>query len=235
MAYQYNNRVKVKKILELLSVLILLGGRNVSVEQIEEYLWPDKDGDLSRQSFEVSLYRLRKLIGKDNIVTNSGLISLNDKNCWLDLWAFEETIVELEKALKDETQHSNKICILTDRILSLSHDTFMKNFNHAQVIIKREMLLTKLCHLLDLAASFCEKKDENDRACSLLKRNLELSPLNEAYYLHLISFYLKLGEINQALLTYRYCKQIFNESKLPISNQMQYQMEQLLDINDCGG
>ena len=56
---------------------------------------------------------------------NSGLVSLNSSYCWLDLWAFEATVDELEQAFTDE--QPSEIVTLTDRLLKLYRDAFLKD------------------------------------------------------------------------------------------------------------
>ena len=51
--------------LELLKVLIALGGRDVRAEHLAETLWPHVDGDYAHRSFTTTLHRLRKLLGVD--------------------------------------------------------------------------------------------------------------------------------------------------------------------------
>src|SRR5690606_32021235 len=93
-----------KKILELLATLVILGGRNISSDQLAEILWPDAEGDLARQSLATALHRLRKLIGKEAVILHSGMVSLNESYCWLDLWVFEATMDELENTLRGNGQ-----------------------------------------------------------------------------------------------------------------------------------
>ncbi|MCK5664128.1 MAG: hypothetical protein KAI17_11610, partial [Thiotrichaceae bacterium] len=52
------------KPIELLKVLIALGGRNIAEPQISEILWSDVDGDQAHSSFTTTLSRLRKVLGK---------------------------------------------------------------------------------------------------------------------------------------------------------------------------
>lgn len=72
-----------KKILELLATIIALGGRNVNGNLLKEILWPDAEGDLADLSLGISLHRLRKLIGKEAVLLNTSMVSLNDDCCWI--------------------------------------------------------------------------------------------------------------------------------------------------------
>ena len=81
----------------MLKVLIALGGRDVGVEQITDALWPDSEGDKTRNAFEITLHRLRKLVAADNIVlVKDGRVSLDPRYCWVDVWAFERMLESFE-------------------------------------------------------------------------------------------------------------------------------------------
>jgi ATP/maltotriose-dependent transcriptional regulator MalT len=87
------------KVLELLQVIIAFGGTQVEGLAVSEMLWPDSDGDNAQQALETALFRLRKLVGKDSITVSGGKISLNKKRCWLDIWAFEQQLEQLDLLL----------------------------------------------------------------------------------------------------------------------------------------
>lgn len=215
-----------KKILELLETLILLGGRNVNCDDLTELLWPEADGDMARQSLETALHRLRKLIGKDAIMLNSGMISLNDSYCWLDLWAFEATVIDLEKALSGG--NSALIQKLTDRLLSYYTDTFMKNSDSGLAFMKQAQLLNKLTHALERSINFHEKSKEHERVCWLLNKGMELVPLVESNYRRLMSYYVMLGQPDQALQVYRQCYRVLYKGfNLPLSREIQLLASQL--------
>src|SRR3989337_2276555 len=87
--------------LSLLKALIAVGGRDVSEAGLAELVWPEADGDLAHHSFEVALSRLRKLLGKEEaLVLKEGRLSLSNRQCWVDVWAFERSLGQAEKARK---------------------------------------------------------------------------------------------------------------------------------------
>lgn len=215
-----------RKILELLEMLVLLGGRNVNGAQLSELLWPDTEGDLAKQSLEITLHRLRKFLGKEAVLMNAGMVSLNGNYCWLDLWTFEATVDELELALNDRQQA--EIIKLTDRLLTLYRGPFLKNSDSGLAILKQSQLLNKLSHVLDLTINFHEKNEEYDRIHLLLTKVLELKPLTEANYRRLMSYYLRQGQPDQALQTYHQCHRILLKGfKIRLSNEIQELARQL--------
>ncbi|MBI5205938.1 MAG: hypothetical protein HZA11_13575, partial [Nitrospirae bacterium] len=73
-----------KKPLEMLKAIIDMGGEDVPVEKIADKLWPDAEGDMAHSSFEMTLSRLRKLIGSKSIELKGGMASLNPRMVWVD-------------------------------------------------------------------------------------------------------------------------------------------------------
>ena len=59
-------------------------------------LWPEADGDMAQQSFATALHRLRQLLGNEKAIQRQeGQLTLDDRFCWVDVWAFERSWSEL--------------------------------------------------------------------------------------------------------------------------------------------
>jgi DNA-binding SARP family transcriptional activator len=85
----------------LLKVLIALGGERVAEELITDAMWPRVDGDSAHRSFTSTLHRLRNLLGEDRaLLLHEGKLSLDARYFWVDAWAYERLLGELESALK---------------------------------------------------------------------------------------------------------------------------------------
>ena len=88
-----------QKPLELLKVLVALGGEAVPCEQMADMLWPNVEGDLAAINFKTTLSRLRKLLGQHEfLLVREGVLSLNREHCWTDFWRFTELAREIEVA-----------------------------------------------------------------------------------------------------------------------------------------
>jgi LuxR family maltose regulon positive regulatory protein len=88
-----------QKPLELLKVLVALGGESVPWEQLADMLWPNVEGDMAASNFKTTLSRLRKLLGQHEfLLIREGVLSLNRKYCWTDVWRFAELAREIEAA-----------------------------------------------------------------------------------------------------------------------------------------
>src|SRR6185503_19141544 len=88
-----------KKPLMLLKALIAYGGRSVPEERLMDALWPDEEADAARKSLDITVLRLRKLLGcHEAIIVSDELIGLNPQVCWTDVWAFKRCIEQAEAA-----------------------------------------------------------------------------------------------------------------------------------------
>jgi hypothetical protein len=83
---------------ELLKVLIALGGQNVRIEQLADALWPRVDADYAHKSFTATLHRLRRIVGTDDALKlRDGRLSLNPSLFWLDTWALEPLFAAIDE------------------------------------------------------------------------------------------------------------------------------------------
>ena len=82
----------------LLKAIVMLGsnGRPISVGKLGSMLWPDADGDTAIQTFDVTLLRLRKRLGGNEIVRlEGGCVALDRSVCWTDIDALEAALKEV--------------------------------------------------------------------------------------------------------------------------------------------
>ncbi|RWN62554.1 hypothetical protein [Mesorhizobium sp.] len=74
------------KALDILRVLAISKDNTCSLETVQDWLWPDLDGDQARAACEQALHRLRKLLGRtDLIVQREGKLRLASDKVWVDL------------------------------------------------------------------------------------------------------------------------------------------------------
>jgi LuxR family maltose regulon positive regulatory protein len=117
-----------KKPLEVLKYLVAHGGREVGATARTTALWPDAEGDAAAEAFEVTLRRLRKLLGSDEaIVLRDGKLGLNAGVCWLDTWAFERAQARAEALLGRGAAPADGVDIeaLGERVLELYPGHFL--------------------------------------------------------------------------------------------------------------
>src|SRR5690242_2898235 len=78
--------------LALLALLALSRGRGVSREKLLGYLWPESDEDKARHVLAQTLYRLRRDMGTDTIVTDGALLRLAPAAFTSDVTEFEDAL-----------------------------------------------------------------------------------------------------------------------------------------------
>jgi hypothetical protein len=84
--------------LRLLAALIAFGGRGVRDTDVIDALWPAQDGDAARGVFDTTLHRLRRQLGSDDLVRLvDRRMYLDERRCWVDVWAIERAIEEAER------------------------------------------------------------------------------------------------------------------------------------------
>lgn len=76
--------------LDILRALAVAKDHSLSLERLQDWLWPDLDGDQAKAACEQALHRLRKLLGQtDFIIQREGKLRLAPDKVWVDLDAWE--------------------------------------------------------------------------------------------------------------------------------------------------
>lgn len=199
-----------KKPLLLIKALIALGGKDVKEEKIEDILWPDAEGDVAHQSFEITLHRLRKLLGHpDAFDFSSGLVTLNPNICWTDVWAFENLV---EEAGIQEKQGRVDFAIdLTEKAISLYRGTFLPGeANEPWTVSMRERLRRKFLRIVIWLGRQLEEAGKLEKALDIYHCGLEVDQISEEFYQQIMICYQCLGRKAEALDTYKRCREVLS-------------------------
>ena len=108
--------------LALLQSLIWHGGRNVSIGKIVDDVWPEKDGDRAENTLQVTLLRLRELLGEKNAISVVNRTISLDPSLWgPDLEEFRSLIALLQEELAQarSCDKKSRITFLQDRLLAV--------------------------------------------------------------------------------------------------------------------
>jgi hypothetical protein len=91
-----------QKPLELLRSLVDAGPRGRSVPYLIDLLWPDNDDEKkSRNTFYITVHRLRQLLGSsDTVVLTQGRFAINRQIVYVDVWELR-TLLGRAESLKD--------------------------------------------------------------------------------------------------------------------------------------
>lgn len=193
------------KPLELLQALIAFGGEGVSEETLTDSLWPDTDGDAAHHALETTLYRLRKLIGADQaLVLHNGLLSLDPRYCWVDIWAVEELLREMDERLRvgDEALIRRG----ADRLRELYRGPFLHNAASAPwADLLRERLTGQMHQGVMRMGAYWESARQWQAAGEMYDWWLGFEPLTEELYRRLMHCYAQQGRLAEARAVFERC------------------------------
>jgi DNA-binding SARP family transcriptional activator len=201
----FSGRVKQAP-LRMLKVLIALGGREISESSISCFLWPESEGDMAQQAFETNLHRLRKLLGlPEAIRVSDGKVTLDNRYCWVDIWAFERLSRQADESKKqNRADHS---CVLTKKAIDLYPGAFLAEEHEEPWLVSTSARLrNKLLRNIVWLGSHLEGQYAWENAATFYERCLEIDDLTEEIYRRLITCYKQTGKNTEALATYQRCR-----------------------------
>ncbi len=192
--------------LRLLKVLIALGGREIAESSITDLLWPDAEGDMAHQSLRINLHRLRNLFELPEAIRFSdGKLTLDNRYCWVDIWAFELLIEQANESVKQNKIDSS--IDFTEKAIGLYRGRFLaEESEELWMLSASERLRTKLLRSVLWLGSQFEGAGLLDKATACYERCLEVDDLFEDIYRQLMICYKNLGKKSSALSVYQRCK-----------------------------
>lgn len=192
--------------LDLLKVLIASPGREVAEEQLAEMLWPDADGDMAHQSFTVTLHRLRRLIGGNELFSlQGGVLSLDVRSCWVDAWAFEQVCARAEET--GRAGRDDEVLAAAKTAQRLYRGDFLpQNLADDWSLSARERLKGKYQRLLRRAGGIIAGRRRWEDAAEIFERSLEVDDLAEENYRSLMRCYFSMGRTAESLALFERCR-----------------------------
>ena len=165
-----------KRPLDLLKVLISLGGDEVRQETIEDELWPEAEGDMARISFKTNLSRLRKAIGEKTIEVKDGKVSLNPQRVWLDLWALEslaDKVSELYRK-RNQSKSPDEPEKLAHLLFDIYRGDFLASDSAPWLVSPRDRLRTRFTKVLERLAQMFTEATGREKVALLYDRAMEM-------------------------------------------------------------
>ena len=200
------SRKAQQKPLRMIKSLIALGGREVTEEKMTDVLWPEADGDLGHQSFATNLRRLRKLLGSEkSVLLHEGRMMLNNRYCWVDVWAFERIVGRIDRSMADRTSVSSEIeCArLAEKAVRIYRGTFLEGDSFCPCLaVTAERLRSKFLRCVGEAGRYRENAGEWDKAADCYRRGLEVDNLAEEFHRRLMHCHHRVGRDADALAVY---------------------------------
>jgi len=211
------NRKGQHKPIEMLKALIALGGRDVGETRLSEALWPDTDGDVAHSAFSVTLHRLRKMIGHNALQLSDSRLSLNPNVCWVDVWACEQLINQVQRELMKNSFASENAKQLMEAALFLYNGPFLGcEDEQAWFLMFRDRIHHKIIRTLIGLCQHLEKHQQCLLALDYYHKGIELEPLAEEFYFRLMKCYATHGRKSEAASVYLRCARVL-ESTLGVS------------------
>jgi len=195
--------------LQMLKALVSMGGRNVSEAQMTDVLWPEADGDLAHQSFTTTLNRLRHLLGEDKaIVLREGRLALDTRYCWVDVFAFESLLAQIEAAPVDGAARPDgkRARRIAEQAMSLYKGPFLAGeASSPRIMAARERLRSKFLRAVGFLGRSLERDGQWTEAITCYRRGLEVDDLAEGFYQRLMICHDRVGQKAEAVGVYNRC------------------------------
>jgi DNA-binding SARP family transcriptional activator len=192
--------------MELLKVLLALGGQEVRADQIADALWPHVDADYAHKSFTATLHRLRRLLGEDDaVLLRDSRLSLNRALVWADTWALDQVCNAIDDALRAPAASVADATLraLADEALALYRGPFLPDESEQPgYIASREQIRSRLLRCLARIARRWEDAARPEAAADCYLRLIEADALFEAPYRNLMLSYQRAGDAVEARATY---------------------------------
>ena len=193
--------------MELLKALVAFGGRDVSLEQLADALWPRIDSDYAHRSLTTTLHRLRKILGDDAaLIVSDGALSLNRHLFWIDCWAFDQQTAAC-MSLISAGADPEAIGTAAQRALAYYRGPLLAaDLDAPWAVAPREQRRNQLLRVVTGCAQALEKEGAIERSLELYRHALECEPHAEALHRRLMIGLKEAGRRAEAIEAYHACK-----------------------------
>jgi DNA-binding SARP family transcriptional activator len=194
-----------RRVLAVLKAIVAGGGKPVPCTRLVDTIWPDDEGDAGRKALEVCLVRMRKLLGKSEVVlVRDEQVSLNREFCWVDAWAFAE-MAESVIAGSDRPEFLSR---LGQHALALYRGGFLPaDDDDRTTITMRLRLRDLLSRTVDVLGQQLESAGKWDEALTCYRRGIDADELAEEFYQGVMRCHAATGRSAEGMATYRRLRQ----------------------------
>jgi DNA-binding SARP family transcriptional activator len=206
-------RKQPKKPLSMLQMLIASGGLRADAGSLSGRLWPEADGDVARQSFDINLHRLRKILGmRDVLMLSDGKLSFNARKCRIDVWDFDRVVAQIDSTTQSCPKSMGVEYVSLAQALMSNYAGHFLEYESEEpwAVAFRDRLKAKFVRAVMTLAAGLEQQHKWDAAAALYSRALEKDNLAEPLYRRLMICYRELNETAQALQVYRRCRHLLS-------------------------
>jgi len=190
--------------LDLLKFVVAAGGKAVDAETVVAALWPEADGAAAKGSFDMALFRLRKLLDVEGAIElSSGQLSLARSLIWTDVWAFEAA---LARAGKGEVAPASA----ARRLLDAYPGPLLGGDEAPWIAKPRDVLRSRFVRALAQLGAALEQSRDWATAIDVYRRGLEADNLAESFYRGLMRALDAAGDQAEALNAFRRCRELLS-------------------------
>lgn len=133
------------KPLELLRLLASHGHDAVLIDAVAESLWPGDGREGRQKAFDITVSRLRRLLGEDAaVVVGDRRVRLNAQCVWVDVQAFADRLAECEAA----SEGGPAACVALESALALYRGPCLEDSREAWAVAARDRLRARLAAAL---------------------------------------------------------------------------------------
>jgi len=196
-------RKSPRKPLQLLKAIVAFGGTEVPAQKLIDALWPDLTPSSARQALDMTVIRLRRLLGDATAVVQAGgRFGIDTKCCWIDALAFECR----RSLIQDET--SSEPGQTAAEILTLYRGNFLEDDGDAPWLIPvRERLRSRFIECVSTLGGRCEERHDFVTALALYRRGIEADELAEPFYRGMMRCYAARKSKAEAMSVFRRLRQ----------------------------
>jgi DNA-binding SARP family transcriptional activator len=196
------DRKTPRRTLDLVKCIVALGAAGAGRESIASALWPDAEGDAARSALEVTLFRLRRLLGhKSAAQLSHGVVRFDDSLVWIDAVEFE---AQADRAIGEDGTVGVEAAA---RALDLYRGPFLPSDDDTPWLLpRRARLRSRFVRLAVHAAERSIQAGDPARAADIYAAALETEPLVETLYLRQMRCLAQQGRRAEAFDVYRVCR-----------------------------
>ena len=196
--------------LDLLKLLVALGGSDVDTQQLTSALWPDADGDAAKASFDTTLFRLRKLIDVDRaLVLSAGKLSLARSVAWTDVGALKFVLDATDDA-PPQGRPAESVAQIARRLLDAYPGPLLGAEEQAWIAKPRDALRARFVRALSKLGERLEQQGDFATAIDVYRHGLEADNLAETFYRGLMRSLASTGDQAEALNAFRRCRELLS-------------------------
>jgi DNA-binding SARP family transcriptional activator len=198
-----------RKLLDLLKVLIALGGRDVLIDRLVGILWPVEHVGDGHKALEIAVHRLRKLLGTDDVVrVSERRLTLNGQLVWVDALALDSILEQTVPVLASAEPSIEVLEQTAPQVLKLYRGHFLAGDAEAPWHVPlRNRLSGRFQRFVMRLGGHREAAHRWPEASRLYEHAIELDPLAESFYRRLIVCLQQQGRRAEAIEVFRRCRQ----------------------------